>query len=228
MPGPSCSRSRIQRRVSHFWLSEPGQPGTTSRSGPPCRNGSGLVRSCRRRAACAAPSPFRAACRGRSTALLTSPFLSGSAPKCAGVTRRWLSVRRRSARRRARRRSIRRSRRRHWSRDCLRPGLEERAPVAAAFEHHPKGLDAGSALLRSATRERSSRSTSPSTTKLQASGSSSLLRQEAVVADEEARNRRRLVVEQILRRLGHQRRLARGPKDGLCRELEEAVRKIGH
>ena len=41
MPGPSCSRSRMVMRVSHFCDAEPAQPGTISRTGPPWMFGSG-------------------------------------------------------------------------------------------------------------------------------------------------------------------------------------------
>ena len=41
MPGPSWTLSRTQTRVSHFDDTEPGQPGTTSRTGPPWMLGSG-------------------------------------------------------------------------------------------------------------------------------------------------------------------------------------------
>ena len=35
IPGPSCTLSRSQMRVSHFDDTEPGQPGMISRTGPP-------------------------------------------------------------------------------------------------------------------------------------------------------------------------------------------------
>ena len=39
MPGPSCSLSRIQMRVSHFVESDPAQPGTIRRTGAPWISG---------------------------------------------------------------------------------------------------------------------------------------------------------------------------------------------
>ena len=79
MPGPSCSLSRTQIRVSHFADTEPGQPGMTSRTGPPWMFGSGwpfIAQTIRLFSSIA----FLIGTPRDSASLLASPERCGSAP----------------------------------------------------------------------------------------------------------------------------------------------------
>ena len=79
MPWPSCSRSRIVMRVSHLCESEPGQPGTTSRTGPPWIVGRGSPFMAKTIRPCSLHRlGDRHAARERS--LVVSPERCGSAP----------------------------------------------------------------------------------------------------------------------------------------------------
>ena len=81
MPAPSCGVARRSTRVSHFWLSEPGQTGTTSRTGAPWSSGIGspfrrMATSVSSSIAFSIRIPRLSACRSGS------PERCGSAPKC--------------------------------------------------------------------------------------------------------------------------------------------------
>ena len=130
-------------RVSHFWLSDPGQPGTTSRNGPPWMNGS--------------VSPFMpkasSVCGSRALASGMPREIDGVAlavlvrigTEMRGVRALGLSPRRQHV-------GERNAGPFGAADAAIRPGialggrLEERTPVAAAFQHHPQGLD-GERLL---------------------------------------------------------------------------------
>ena len=79
MPWPSCSRSRTQIRFSHLCESEPGQPGMTSRSGPPWMFGSGWPFMAKTIRLCSSIALGIGMPR-ESASLLASPDRCGSAP----------------------------------------------------------------------------------------------------------------------------------------------------
>ncbi len=86
---------------------------------------------------------------------------------------------------------------------------EERATIAAAFEHHPlRGDGRLEALLQIAQRDLERLVDLAVDAERPGIGIASLGRWHAVVADEEARGRRRLVVEQVLGRLSDERLVA--------------------
>ena len=79
MPCPSCSRSRSSIRVSHFWLAEPVQPGTSRRTGPPWMFGIGSPFMPKATSVCGS-SAFSSRMPRESACFEVSPERCGSAP----------------------------------------------------------------------------------------------------------------------------------------------------
>jgi len=79
MPGPSCSLSRTQMRVSHLVDSEPAQPGTISRTGPPWISGRSWPLSLKTISVCGSIA-FSSRMPREIVGLSVSPASVGSAP----------------------------------------------------------------------------------------------------------------------------------------------------
>ena len=79
MPWPSCSTSRSWMRVSHFWLAEPDQPGTSRRTGAPWTALSGSPFMANATSVCGSIA-FSSRTPRESACFSVSPERCGSAP----------------------------------------------------------------------------------------------------------------------------------------------------
>ena len=79
MPGPSCSLSRTQMRLSHLVESEPAQPGTIRRTGAPWISGRSWPFSLKAISVCSSIA-FLMVMPREMVGLSVSPASVGSAP----------------------------------------------------------------------------------------------------------------------------------------------------